>query len=280
MGVIYIYTLTDPITKEIRYVGKTIQKPTKRYAQHITSAKKRKTYVNIWIDDLLKDNLEPILNVVDHCVDCDWVKLESGWVRKIYEENKRLCNLTYIKEREERDPNLSINITTDNKIKKTCEEIGWLKRHTDLTRINIIKLYNKTEYSRCERMATKEYKNKKFDSFRFNKLGELHKEIKKRLSNDLEVLVWYNIIYEPTPKDVLIDTTNKDRKLYNKIIREHIKRRGGIFYNDLYCDNITIENIMLVISKMVNIIIDKRGWSSTWEPYKNVKDDEWMMLIN
>lgn len=280
MGVIYIYTLTDPLTNEIRYVGKTIQKPEKRYTQHITSAKKRKTYVNIWIDDLLKDNLEPILNVIDHCVDCDWVGLEGGWVRKIYEENKRLCNLTYIKEREERDPNLSINITTDNKIKKTCEEISWLKRHTDLTHTNIIELYDRTDYKRCKRMCIKEYKNKKFNSSKFNKLGELHKEIKKILSNDLEVLIWYNIIQEPTPKDVLVNITSKDRKLYNKIIKEHIKRGGGIFYNDLYYDNLTIENIMLVISKMVNIIIEKHGWSSTWKPYENVKDHDWMMLIN
>lgn len=129
-------------------------------------------------------------------------------------------------------------------------------------------------------MVTKEYKNKKFNSLKFNKLGELHKEIKKRLSNDLEVLVWYNIIHEPTPKDVLVNTTSKNRKLYNKIIKEHIKKKGGIFYNDLYCDNITIENIMLVISKMVNIIIEKYGWSSTWKPYENVRDDDWMMLIN
>lgn len=258
MGVIYIYTLTDPLTNEIRYVGKTIQKPEKRYAQHITSAKKRKTYVNIWVDDLLKDNLKPILNVIDHCVDCDWVKLESSWVRKIFEENKKLCNLTYIKEREERDPNLSINITTNNKIKKVCQEISWLKRHTDLTYTNIVELYDKTDYNKCKRIRTKEYKNKKFNSSKFNKLGELNKEIKKTLSNDLEVLVWYQIIQEPIPKDKVINITKKNRKLYNKTIKQYIKRNGGIFYNDLYYDdNITIENIMLVINKIVNIIIEK-----------------------
>jgi hypothetical protein len=278
MGVIYIYTLTDPIIKEVRYVGKTTQDPKKRYEQHISSSKKRKTYVNIWIDDLLNDNLKPILNVVDQCVNCNWVDLERDWVVRVYEQHKKLCNLTYIRDKEDRDPRLSINLNTENKTKKTCEEIDWLRKRTDLSYEHIINLYEKKEYSKCKKIKSKDLKNKKFNSKKFGNLGLLDREIRGGL-NDIEMVAWCGIITESLPKNTSINFSKKERKIYNKIIRDLLKK-GGVFYNDVYFKNNTIESILIIINKIVNELLTQQPWSVSWEPYKNMADDEWMLYMN
>ena len=60
----FIYTLTDPITNEIRYVGKS-NRPKKRLKEHLYESKLKKTYKNNWIRGLLKKNLTPLLEVID-----------------------------------------------------------------------------------------------------------------------------------------------------------------------------------------------------------------------
>ena len=49
-----IYTLTDPITNQVRYVGKS-NNPLKRYYKHLNeSLKSTKTHKNNWINKLIK----------------------------------------------------------------------------------------------------------------------------------------------------------------------------------------------------------------------------------
>ena len=58
-----IYTLSDPITGAIRYVGKTINLK-QRFNKHIMESKKStKSYKKAWINSLLKKELKPIINV-------------------------------------------------------------------------------------------------------------------------------------------------------------------------------------------------------------------------
>lgn len=105
---IYIYTLIDPIDKSIRYVGKT-NNPERRLKQHLTSSKKRKTYNNIWIYNLIKDNQLPIMNIIDRCEESESIEVEKKWILEIYEKNKSLTNLTYIGDIEERNPQYTRN---------------------------------------------------------------------------------------------------------------------------------------------------------------------------
>jgi len=83
-----IYTLTDPKTLEVRYVGKTKQTVEERLNDHIFCRNARKSK-NIekdeWINRLLSENLKPIVKQVD----CKFVKnpfeeyvLEAEWVNK------------------------------------------------------------------------------------------------------------------------------------------------------------------------------------------------------
>jgi len=61
-----IYFLKHPLTKEIRYVGKT-NNPTRRFIQHTYTArhKTRKSHCCSWIGSLLKDNQMPVMCIVN-----------------------------------------------------------------------------------------------------------------------------------------------------------------------------------------------------------------------
>jgi predicted GIY-YIG superfamily endonuclease len=65
----FIYTLKDPITDEIKYVGKS-DDPKSRLVEHLKKSKYTKTYKNNWIISLLDKDLKPILEILD-VVDVD-----------------------------------------------------------------------------------------------------------------------------------------------------------------------------------------------------------------
>lgn len=53
-----IYSLIDPRTNEVRYVGRTsLKRKNKRLYEHINYAHKNKTYSATWIRKLLELNL-------------------------------------------------------------------------------------------------------------------------------------------------------------------------------------------------------------------------------
>jgi hypothetical protein len=78
---IKIYKLIDPITNEIRYIGKTKNVLLKRYNEHISRAKQEHdSHVYCWIKKLLKDNLKPIIKLVEECNEDDWEEREKYWI--------------------------------------------------------------------------------------------------------------------------------------------------------------------------------------------------------
>lgn len=72
----YIYTLSHPITNEVRYVGKTINIK-RRYKQHLYD--KRGSYKSNWIQSLRTQNLKPILIILEECDD-NWQDREIYWI--------------------------------------------------------------------------------------------------------------------------------------------------------------------------------------------------------
>lgn len=77
---IYIYTLTDPQTKTIRYIGKT-NNLKNRLKTHICEAKKGKTHKNNWINLLTTNNLKPIIEILDIVNETDnWEIVEKYWI--------------------------------------------------------------------------------------------------------------------------------------------------------------------------------------------------------
>ena len=76
----YIYTLSDPTTNTVKYVGKTINIK-ERYRTYIKQAKncKRNNLVINWIKSLLKNNLTPKMDIIDEIIG-PWEWLEKYWI--------------------------------------------------------------------------------------------------------------------------------------------------------------------------------------------------------
>ena len=66
MREVYIYTLSCPVTNDIRYIGQSFE-PKVRYRRHIFDSKKRRDHKSNWIKYLLEKGLKPILNIIHIC---------------------------------------------------------------------------------------------------------------------------------------------------------------------------------------------------------------------
>jgi len=90
---IYIYTLSDPKTFIIKYVGKTIN-PKNRLEAHINKSKnfQGSRHVCNWIKSLLKKNLKPIMTVIDITDKHNWIDKERYWIKHFKDLGLKLCN--------------------------------------------------------------------------------------------------------------------------------------------------------------------------------------------
>lgn len=86
-----IYSLLDPDTNEIRYIGKTTEKrKSKRLNEHIRGSSKLKNKKDYWINKLLKKGKKPIMEVIE-LISLDLVdERESYWISQF----ANLTNLT------------------------------------------------------------------------------------------------------------------------------------------------------------------------------------------
>jgi group I intron endonuclease len=185
----YIYTLSHPITKEIRYVGKSI-KPKERYKDHIKSGKsgRRKNLVNNWIKSLLSENLKPKMDIIDE-VEGEWEWLEQYWISQFKCWGFRLKNMT---EGGENNPMSSLearkkisNIMKNiKKSKEWCDNISKAKKgvsiHTEKSK-NLLSESNGGENNPMY--------GKKHDLESLKKMGE--KVIQYDLHGNL-IKTWYS----------------------------------------------------------------------------------------
>ena len=73
---VYIYTLSHPITNEVRYVGKTIN-VSRRFKQHLHD--KRHSHKASWVRSLKSEGLKPIMTILETCTD-NWQEREIFWI--------------------------------------------------------------------------------------------------------------------------------------------------------------------------------------------------------
>lgn len=79
---IYIYALCDPISFDVRYIGKTTD-PHRRYRQHLSKRslnRKKQTHKICWLKSLLNQSLLPVQQVLEICDETTWEQKESNWI--------------------------------------------------------------------------------------------------------------------------------------------------------------------------------------------------------
>lgn len=112
MKIIFIYTLSDPRTGFVRYVGKAcdIQK---RFRGHMTE--KRNTHKTSWIKSLKAIGLEPTIEILEEIIcerDSVWQEAERFWIESLRQVG---CNLTNL---------MSGGVGGGNHSKETREKIS------------------------------------------------------------------------------------------------------------------------------------------------------------
>ena len=86
-----IYTLSDPLTNQVRYVGKTKCTIQKRFNHHIDKSRnKPTTHRDNWIKSLLSKGLLPIIEIVED----DIIDYESFWINQFICWGFNLTNMT------------------------------------------------------------------------------------------------------------------------------------------------------------------------------------------
>lgn len=93
MSTTFIYTLCEPETGIVRYVGKT-SNPKKRLLMHCSFArlKPRSNHRTCWIHSLLVRDLRPILQIVDEVSVTEWPQWEVAWIEFYREQGFNLVN--------------------------------------------------------------------------------------------------------------------------------------------------------------------------------------------
>ena len=90
-----IYTLSHPVTGEVRYVGKTTKPLTTRISHHLSTAKLRRNYREKWVMSLIEKGLKPVIKYLDAIEGTNehgsWLEIE--WI-SILGASGRLVNGT------------------------------------------------------------------------------------------------------------------------------------------------------------------------------------------
>lgn len=90
-----IYGLSDPLTGDVRYVGKTWYRPERRLTYHLTHSKKSRLASGNWIRSLVNKGLRPVLFEIEKVeLDADWQSREKHWIAHYRNAGARLLNHT------------------------------------------------------------------------------------------------------------------------------------------------------------------------------------------
>lgn len=76
----YIYILIDPISNQIRYVGKS-NNPEKRYKNHKNRCRDKNTHKRNWINKLKLKGFNPEIEIIDTISIKEWKFWEKFWIQ-------------------------------------------------------------------------------------------------------------------------------------------------------------------------------------------------------
>lgn len=126
----YIYILKCPKTNEIKYVGKS-NNPTARYRNHLREECSASIHKINWVKKLAKENLIPILEIIEEVQISEWKEKERFYIDKFLKEGNKLTNicsggegLTFGNQTSFKKGNIPWNNGTANIYKKICPVCG------------------------------------------------------------------------------------------------------------------------------------------------------------
>ena len=186
-----IYSLKCPITKEIRYIGVTVNTLNARLSQHIFDSKKGGTYKRNWIKSILDINKKPLIELVENCTYKNWEEREKYWI-KYYDNltNTSVGGVGLIINRTEQSKFKSIKakyksiiaISKDKTIKKynslkECSidlnippsSITWVLRFPEKSAYNYHFVYSENYYSGYENTVNIKKKHERYNLIYDNK---------------------------------------------------------------------------------------------------------------
>jgi GIY-YIG catalytic domain len=91
---VYIYGLIDPITNQLRYVGKTIQKPYMRLSSHCCKTRTKGNHTECWIKSLIAKGYKPEMIIIDEADSDNWVFWEQFYISHYKSIGCNLTNFT------------------------------------------------------------------------------------------------------------------------------------------------------------------------------------------
>jgi predicted GIY-YIG superfamily endonuclease len=128
---VYIYTLEHPVTKEVRYIGKT-KNPKERFHNHCNKLHNKHTHKRNWINSLRNQGLKPKMNILDEVTESEWKYWEKFWIEQFRQWGFNLVNHTsggdglttgnqtsFKKGREPWNKGLSPSLETRNQIRES-----------------------------------------------------------------------------------------------------------------------------------------------------------------
>lgn len=94
MQTTFIYGLFDPISNELRYIGKA-DNPKNRLLKHIGEARRGvPNHKNNWIRSILKVGLLPCISILEEVPIENWKEYEVAWIAKFRTSGAELVNGT------------------------------------------------------------------------------------------------------------------------------------------------------------------------------------------
>ena len=89
-----IYSLNDPNTNEVRYIGMTTKELSRRLKEHISESKnkRQKHHRAHWIKSLLSNNKFPIIDLIEEVEINKWQESEIYWIAQFKEWGFNLTN--------------------------------------------------------------------------------------------------------------------------------------------------------------------------------------------
>lgn len=165
---VYIYGLIDPITNQIRYVGKSLN-PKSRLRRHIADRNLYDSYKDRWIRKLKENNIRPELIIIDEVLEKEWQFWESYYISYFKFIG---CNLTNGTNGGDQPPSTKGRKHREESKKKMSQSkkgkpIPWLnnnKKRTEKHRKNLSKSLKGRVSPNRGKTFSDEYKKKLSDS--------------------------------------------------------------------------------------------------------------------